>query len=329
MGARSHVRKRRQGCLSGCLTRLLLTLGLCALLFVGACVLGLVRIDPATGAPTLSLGNVSHSLADIKLPELSLPDWSLPTWAYGMRPEGLTVKTLRAGTGEAVLVCCDGYTMLLGGGGGMGAALTGQLLLCGVSHLNAVVAPSSDQQQIGGLPLAIRLMPPEYLLYQDSQTKGTAYNRLMQTATQNQKTQLLVPRQGLTFSLGRSTVTIIGPARTAHTDGRDDGLSVRVDFGQTSVLIAGGITEAGERELITSGARLGADVLICAQGGSAEATCAAFVSAVSPRHALMTAKDPPNSVQVRLQRAGAQVYTMREHGVITVESDGYTVKVTP
>ena len=43
----------------------------------------------------------------------------------------------------------------------------------------------------------------------------------------------------------------------------------------------------------------------------------------------MTAKDPPNSVRVRLQRAGAQVYTMQEHGVITVESDGYTVKVTP
>lgn len=326
MGARSHVRKRRQGCLSGCLTRLLLTLGLCALLFVGACVLGLVRIDPATGAPALSLGSFTQSLADIKLPALSLPDWS---WAYGTRREGLTVKTLRAGTGEAVLVCCDGYTMLLGGGSGMGAALTGQLLLCGVGHLNAVVALSSDQQQIGGLPLAIRLMPPEYLLYQDSQTKGTAYNRLMQTTAQNQKTQLLVPRQGLTFSLGRSTVTIVGPARTAHTDGRDDGLSVRVDFGQTSVLIAGGITEAGERELITSGVRLGADVLICAQGGSTEATCAAFVSAVAPKYALMTAKDPPNSVRVRLQRAGAQVYTMQEHGVITVESDGYHVKVTP
>ena len=66
MGARSHVRKRRQGCLSGCLTRLLLTLGLCALLFVGACVLGLVRIDPATGAPALSLGSFTQSLADIE-----------------------------------------------------------------------------------------------------------------------------------------------------------------------------------------------------------------------------------------------------------------------
>ena len=30
-----------------------------------------------------------------------------------------------------------------------------------------------------------------------------------------------------------------------------------------------------------------------------------------------------------LSGAGAQVYTMQEHGVITVESDGYHVKVTP
>ena len=39
---RSHIRKRRRGCISGCLTNILLLLGLAALLFVGACVRGFV-----------------------------------------------------------------------------------------------------------------------------------------------------------------------------------------------------------------------------------------------------------------------------------------------
>ena len=298
--------------------------------------LGFVKNDPATGRPELSL----DALHDMKLPDsLSELDLSgvttlvqgmeMPSWAYGVSPAGLTVKTLRAGNGEAVLVCADGYTMLVGGGSGMGVSLCGQLLLSGVRHLNAVVATSSEQQQIGGLPLMLRLMPPDYLLYQDSQVKGKAYNRLMDMAGKVSGVQLISPTAGLTFSLGRGTVTVVGPARTPHTDGRDDGLSIRVDYGATSVLIAGPITKNGERELISSRVRLGADALICALGGSEEATCTEFVTAVSPKIALLTGKAPDNSVKVRLTRAGAEVYAAKEHGVMTLFSDGQTVTVRP
>lgn len=327
---KSHVRKRRRGCVSGCLTNILLLLGLAALLFVGACVLGFVKNDPETGAPSLSLDGVAGlgnlQLPDVSLPE-GLPDVTLPAWAYGVSRTGMTVKTLRAGDGEAVLVCADGYTMLLGGGSGMGMMLTGQLLLCGVSHLNAVVAMSSQQSQIGGLPLAITLMPPQYLLFQDSQTKGAAYNRLMVQVQKKGGIQAIVPQQGLSFMLGRARVTFIGPARTVHTDERDDGLSVRIDYGNTSVLIMGSITASGERELISSRANLDANALICALGGSEEATCAELVSAVSPKIALMTGKNPANAVKVRLTRVGAQVYTAKEHGVMTLVSDGQTIQI--
>ena len=354
---RSHVRKRRKGCLGGCLTRIILLLGLAAVVFVGACVLGFVKNDPVTGAPSLSLDGIKGldqlnlpeidlsalELFDIELPDVNLPESikdvdlstlsglmqkaSLPGWAYGVDPTGLTVKTLRAGKGEAVLVCADGYTMLLGGGSGMGAGICAQLLLSGVKHLNVAVAMSSEQAQIGGLPLTMTLMPPQYMIFQDSQTKGTAYNRLVSTAQKSSKIQLLTPKQGLSFMLGRAQVTIIGPARTAHTDERDDGLSVRVDYGNTSVLIMGAITASGERELITSRVNLDADALICARGGSEEATCTELVNAVSPKIALMTGKDAANSVKVRLTRVGAEVYNGAEHGVMTLISDGQTMQI--
>lgn len=331
--------------MGGCLTRIVLLLGLCALLFVGACVLGFVKNDPQTGAPSLSLEGVK-GLENLELPQIELPDVRLPQSlsdvdltglgaavksvklpSLGVSPTGLTVKTLRAGDGEAVLVCADGYTMLLGGGSGMGAGICAQMLLSGVKHLNAAVAMSSEQTQIGGLPLTITLMPPQYLIFQNSQTKGTAYNRLVTTAQRNAKIQLLTPKQGLSFMLGRAQVTLVGPARTAHTDERDDGLSVRIDYGSTSVLVMGAITAGGERELITSRVNLNADALICARGGSEEATCTELVNAVSPRIALMTGKNPANSVKVRLTRAGARVYTAEEHGSMTLVSDGQTIQI--
>ena len=336
---RSHVRKRRRGCLGGCLTRLVLLLGLAALLFVAGCVLGFVKNDPATGKPELSLEALG-SLQDIRLPQrLESLDLSgvtalvqgvrLPKWPYGVSPTGLTVKTLHAGDGEAVLVCADGYTMLVGGGSGMGAGLLSQLLLCGVKHLNAVIAPCSEAEQIGALALAVTLMPPQYLLVQDSQTKGTAYNRLIAQAQRSAGTQILAAQQGLTFSLGRATITVIGPTYKPHIDERDDGLSVRVDYGDTGMVIMGQITEAGERELIGSGARLACDALICARGGSESATGAPIVSACAPSVALMTGKEPANSVKVRLQKAGAQVYAGEDCGVMTLVSDGKTMIIRP
>lgn len=335
--ARSQVRKRRQGCLTGCLTRILLLLGVAALVFVGACVLGFVRNDPETGKPSLTLENIglddgALSTAQGWLERAKNAVESLPaiSWAYGVDASGLTVKTFRAGEGEgeAVLVCCDGYTMLVGAGNN-GFLTAGQLLLCGVNRLNVAVACGNEAGQIGGMATVIALGKPEYLLLQDSQTKNSAYNAMLEAAQKTGSTQLIAADAGLTFSLGRATVTVIGPAKTNHTDERDDGLSLRIDYGQTSVLILGTITSAGERELISSGVRLDADALICARGGSDAATCLELVNAVTPDIALLTGRDPANSVVIRLQRAGAQVAAAKDNGVMTLRSDGTTMTVTP
>ena len=321
--------------MTGCLTRILLLLGVAALVFVGACVLGFVRNDPETGKPSLTLENIglddkTLSTAQEWLENAKTAVGSLPvlTWAYGVDASGLTVKTLRAGEGEAVLICCDGYTMLVGAGKN-GLLTAGQLLLCGVNRLNVAVACGNEAGQTGGMATAIALGKPEYLLFQDSQTKNAAYNAMLEAAQKTERTQLIAADAGLTFSLGRATVTIIGPAKTNHTDERDDGLSLRIDYGQTSVLILGTITSAGERELISSGVRLDADALICARGGSDAATSLELVNAVTPRIALLTGMEPANSVMIRLQRAGTQAYTAREHGVMTVVSDGSTITVKP
>ena len=331
-GERSFVRKRKRGCLTGCLTKLILLLGLAALLLVGACVLGFVQIDKETGTPSLSLEGVGLdgiSLPDVSLPNLSLSNLSLPGWAYGLQSAGLTVKTLRAGDGEAVLVCSDGYTMLLGAGPGMGLLTSAQLLLCGVNHLNVAVAMSAENGQIAGMPTVLSLLKPDYLIYQDSQTKNEAYNRMIEKAQGVDGLQRIVPEQGLTFALGRAAVTIVGPVRTNHTDERDDGLSVRIDYGATSVLVMGTVTAAGEMEMASSRQNLDVDAIICARGGSDAATGAEIVQAATPSIALLTGKQPANSVRVRLERAGAQVYAASEHGVMTLVSDGQTITVEP
>lgn len=330
---RSYVKKRRakRGCLTGCLVKIMLMLGVLALLFVGACVLGFVRNDPTTGQPSLTVPeNFPTDLPEISLPAVSLPDISkiqFPKWAYGVQKTGLTVKTLRAGDGEAVLVCSDGYTMLLGAGEGSGLTLLTQMLLCGVNHLDALVAMSAEEGQTGAMTAALALGKPKYLIYPDSQVKTAAYNRMIEAAQKMEGLQMLVPQQGLTFALGRAVITFVGPARTGHTDERDDGLSVRIDYGNTRVLVMGTITQVGESELPP--AQLRADALICARGGSGDATGMRLLQAAAPRIALMTGKESDQDVVARLKSIGAQTYTAKEYGVMTLFSDGTTITVEP
>lgn len=331
---RSHVRKRKKGCLVGCLTNLMLVLGVAALLFVGAHVLGFVKNDPQTGAPTLSFDNLPEiKLGDFDLSKIELPDASsltgkLPKWAYGVNPSGLTVKTLRAGDGEAVFVCADGYTMLIGAGSGTGAALCGQLLLCGANHLSAAVALSSEDEQLSAMKLALGMTKPDYLFVPTTQTKGKAYAQMIDAA-EKQGTQIVSATQNMAFTLGRARVTFIGPARTQHTDSRDDGLTLRIDYGQTSVVVTGCITASGEKEIVASGAAVRCDALIVSRGGSEAATCAEWVEAAKPGVALVTGKNPANSVRIRLQKAGATVYATKENGVMTLLSDGQKITVEP
>ena len=328
----SRVKKRRRGCLSGCLVKIILLLGMAALLFVLACSAGIVKNDPETGAPYVSLegaGLGGIDLGDFD-PQAFVSGIELPEidWPYSVERTGLTVKTLRAGEGEAVLVCSDGYTMLLGGGEGKGILLCGQLLLSGVNRLSAAAAMQSAEAQIGGMALAVKLMKPAYLLYPDTQVKTGAYNDMMRAAEGVDGVQCIAPDQGLTFMLGRAKVSVIGPRGKHHTDERDDGLSIRIEYGNTSVLVMGGVTQVGERELIAS-APVDADVLIASSGGSSMGTCTEFAEAVSPRYALLTGSDPANAVKVRLERVGAKVYTAKEHGVMTVFSDGENICIQP
>lgn len=332
--ARSRVRKHRRGCLGGCLMRIILLLGLCALLFVVACLTGIVHIDEGTGAPTVDFSAVGLpdelpeiNLSGLDLSGLSLDGLELPAWAYGMPETGMAVKILRAGSGEAVLVCCDGYTMLLGAGEN-GLFTSAQLLLCGARNLSVAAAMSLEGGQTGGMSTVLSMTKPTYLLYPDTQTKTAQYNSMI-SAAQDSGAQLISPEQGLTFSLGRATVRFVGPKYKNHTDERDDGLSVRIDYGNTSVLVMGTVTQAAEREMISSGAPMNADVLICGMGGGEEATSSVLVTAVSPKIAVMTGESPANAVKVRLERAGAQVYTAKEHGVMTLLSDGQTIEITP
>ena len=84
-------------------------------------------------------------------------------------------------------------------------------------------------------------------------------------------------------------MTFIGPARTQHTDSRDDGLTLRIDYGETSAVVTGCITASGEKGISL---RRGGQVRRADRRarGSEAATCTEWVEAAKPGVALVTGK---------------------------------------
>ncbi len=133
----------------------------------------------------------------------------------------------------------------------------------------------------------------------------------------------------MAFTLRRARVTFIGPARTQHTDSRDDGLTLRIDYGETSAVVTGCITASGEKEIVASGAAVKCDALIASRGGSEAATCTEWVEAAKAGRCACHGEKPRQQRAHPAAKAGATVYAAKENGVMTLYSDGQKITVQP
>ena len=327
-GKHSTIERRRGGCLSGCLRRILVLLGLAALLFVLACMTGIITNDERTGEPIISFSNVhAPDMNGFHLDFSSMGKTvenlfsHLPVFHYnlGVKADGLTVKLLHAGDGECVFVVSDGFVLVADAGSGSGNWISAQMLLGGVRHINALAALSSDDTNISGMKTLLTRYKPKYLIYQDSQVKGKAFNAMLDSAAALSGLERLAARRGLGFQLGRSTVSVLGPVTTYHSDSMDDGLTMRIDYGKTRVLLLGTIHSGGASDLTRLGKELMADVLVAGSGGTG--LTPALLEAVRPRYVLV-AGVPDEAAISRARTWGANVMTVREKGVLSVHTNG-------
>ncbi|MCX6349539.1 MAG: hypothetical protein NTV79_08600, partial [Candidatus Aureabacteria bacterium] len=102
----------------------------------------------------------------------------------------------------------------------------------------------------------------------------------------------------------------------------------RLAYRDFSVLLTGDAEEPAEKEILSRGGPLKSTILKVAHHGSRSSTSARFLSAVSPRLAVISV-GPGNSYNLprpeilrRLESAGAEILRTDESGAIVVSTDG-------
>lgn len=249
-------------------------------------------------------------------------------------PDGtLCVRFLDVGQGDSILLGCDGAYMLVDGGSvSQSQFLVSRLNRLEVKSLDYVVNTHPDEDHCGGLAGVLARYPAQHVYASVTEHTTRAFENVAKYADA-QGSSIEMPELGTSWQLGEATVELIGPVED-FDETNNQSLILRVDYGQTSFLLTGDMEVEAEEALLRAGANVRADILKVGHHGSTTSTSQAFLNAVSPSIAVISAGEgndyghPHEQTLTALQTRQIELYRTDTQGEIIMISDGETITVT-
>lgn len=253
----------------------------------------------------------------------------------------LEITAIDVGQGDSLLVVSpEGRTMLIDGGGNIGAVHTefdfGEDVVApylwsrGLESLDVVVLTHAHADHIGGLPRILEDFHPSELWLGINPEKD-ALLHLLETAQAN---HVVIQRHtsGDEFKWGGAKIRVLSPPadwQPQPTKENDDSLAMLIGYGETKALLAGDLERKMEQFVATESPT--ADLLKIAHHGSATSTTPELLAAVHPRMAVISVGynsfgHPRDIVLKRLQYEKVQTYRTDRFGAVTFLLDGKRVE---
>jgi len=341
-----------------------LTIYLLYFVALGCLVMALTRWQPLRPRSIIGGGNPGRSL-EVVLPALAftiLLSMILVHPYTAPRPDGkLHIDFLDVGQGDSALVTMPGGTTLLIDGGGrpnidwnksedddreapfqrdtrsIGEGVVSEFLWArGLDQVDFILPTHADADHIDGLNDVARNFKVRSVLVARTPTADSEYAKFVATM---RETGVPVERVGAgdVLRLGSVSAEVLWPPPSADADApyrNNDGLVLRIRYGERSFLFMADIEKETEAALLKSNLNLRADVIKVAHHGSRTSSTQPFVDAARPSMAIISVgRDsifghPHKEVIERWQASGAQVMTTGQRGTISVVCDGGELSVS-
>lgn len=251
----------------------------------------------------------------------------------------LSVWFLDVGQGDCTIVICDDTAMIIDGGPpGTSDKVYTFLEDLGLEQLDYMVSTHPHEDHLGGLLAALQALPVENILMPVTEWNSRRFERFLEFAD-IRESRIIVPYEGQQFPLGGAVVTVLHcwpeslEEHWGSVDPENDmSIVVRIDYGDTSLIVTGDAESASEYMMIDSGLPLRADVLRVAHHGSTYSTTEQFLEAVSPRYAVISCGKgngyyhPHGRVLNLLEKYDVWVFRTDLQGTVRMVSDGKELK---
>ncbi|MBE6069572.1 MAG: MBL fold metallo-hydrolase [Clostridium lundense] len=247
--------------------------------------------------------------------------------------EDLKVSFIDVGQADSILIQTpNGKNMLIDAGNNAdGSKVVSYLKNMGITQLDIIAGTHPHEDHIGGLDTVINMFKVGKV-YMPKVTSTTETFQDVVTAINNKGMTITAPIPGEVVDLDQDVnLEILAPNGGSYEDLNNYSIVFKLTYGSKSFLFTGDAEGISEQEMLSGGYNLKADVLKVGHHGSNSSTTSAFLSAVSPKYAVIsvgkgnTYGHPTQTTLDKLKNIGAAVYRTDELGTIVATCDGNNI----
>lgn len=247
----------------------------------------------------------------------------------------LSVYYFDVGQGDSILIRTNkGENVLIDGGNNdKGKQVIRYLQALHIDTLDAVIGTHPDADHIGGLDTVIDNMKV-HAVYTPKVTHTTITYEDFVKAVKRKGLKLKEAKAGVSLGLSGADAVFVAPVKSYGDDLNAWSAVVKVTYGENSFLFTGDAPVKSEKDMIATGQNIRANVLKVGHHGANTSTSQAFLSAVQPEYAVISAGKgnkyghPTAEIIKRLQANGSKIYRTDELGTILSTSDGKNIMFT-
>lgn len=203
----------------------------------------------------------------------------------------------------------------------------------GINTIDVIIVTHPHADHIGGMTDVINsLKVEEIYMPKVFHTSKTFEDLLLAIGKKGLK--IKTAKAGVVLEIDPSIEAVmVAPNNEDYGNLNDYSAVLRVVYGNSSFIITGDAEETSEKEMLSKGHNLKADVLRVSHHGSRSSTTQQFLNTVNPKYAIISVGDhnkyghPHDEVTARLSKAGVDIFRTDIYGDIVITTDGQTYTI--
>ncbi len=247
----------------------------------------------------------------------------------------MSVHILDVGKADSIFITCEGKNILIDAGEtNLYNFVNEYLKKLHVKDIDQLILTHPHSDHVGSMSYIVDefniksfIMP---YLKEDMVPTFKSYERLL-VSLDKKNIKVEKPTPEKSYNIGEMKIDVLGPVYQ-YDDMNSNSIVIKVTYKNKKFLFTGDAGTESEKDMISLGEDLTADVLKVGHHGSKTATSQAFLNRVQPLYAVISVgedrnKLPKKEILNRLKKNNIKTYRTDLDGTVILATDGESLKI--